>query len=132
VLQERVFEEDQHSLTLNTFSTRKDELVTNPINSQTEHLEGQITTNSYIVESKQMAIRNQHAAQKELPLVIRELDKEKELAYRAKQELAGAEAEVRAVELKIEAKQEELAQSQEKVAEGQSSLEKIRYDIIHQ
>lgn len=33
-----------------------------------------------------MAIRNQHAAQKELVLVERELEKEKELAYRAKQE----------------------------------------------
>lgn len=52
VLQERVFEEDQNALTLSTFSSKKEELVTNFINSQTEHLEAQINTNSYTVESK--------------------------------------------------------------------------------
>lgn len=36
------------------------------------------------------------------------------------------------MELRIQGKQEELAQSQEKVAAGESSLEKIRYEIVHQ
>lgn len=52
-----------------------------------------------------MAIRNQHAAQKELPLIEKELEKERELSYRAKQEAMGVEAEVKTVEMKIQAKQ---------------------------
>ena len=71
VLQERVFEEDLNALILSTFSSKKEELVSNFINSQIEHLEAQISANSYTIESKQMAIRNQHAAQKELGLVLK-------------------------------------------------------------
>lgn len=38
VLQERMFEEDQQSLTLNTFTTKKDEPISFFINNQIEHL----------------------------------------------------------------------------------------------
>jgi hypothetical protein len=42
----------------------------------------------YAIESKEMAIRNQHAAQKDLSLLSKEYEREKEIAYRMRQEHA--------------------------------------------
>jgi hypothetical protein len=77
VLQQNVFDEDQSSLILKSFKTKNDEMFTNFIHRRIEHLEADIANNLYTIESKQMAINNLHAGQKDLTLVMRELEKER-------------------------------------------------------
>jgi hypothetical protein len=73
---------------LKTFSARNDEAVGNFINSRVEELQNQNSINLYAIESKEMAIRNKHAAQKDLSLLTKEYEREREIAYRMRQEHA--------------------------------------------
>ena len=77
VLQQNVFEEDMNSLILKSFKSKNDEMFTGFIHRRIEHLEAEIANNIYTIESKQMAINNLHAGQKELALVMKELEKER-------------------------------------------------------
>ena len=83
-----MFEEDVNSLILKTFSSKNDEPVASFIAARIDDLQNQNANNLYAIESKEMAIRNQHAAQKDLSLLSKEYEREKEIAYRMRQEHA--------------------------------------------